>query len=209
MTNSRGQFSTGDDAHLEPTQAVQPGGTQPHEHSAGVSAGDAIALGAMRVGDTERTSALEALAEHLTAGRITLDEYGDRTVNVTIARTADDLLHLFDDLPAPHPTMPGSAQHSTGLVAPTATKYPAQQTAFGSKAVSADGRSRAQIIVAAAASASVFIALALFFLTGTWLWFLLIPAVSGIAKAVWGDEWTGRQRRSSRRRELGGGSAKD
>ncbi len=155
----------------------------------------------MRIGDTERTSALDALAEHLADGRITLDEYGDRSARVTIARTVDELLELFDDLPAPHPviSVPGAA-------VPTVTtgSVPGRRDAPGSDVAAADRRSRAQTIVAAAASASVFVALALFFTTGTWLWFLLIPAISGIAQAVWGPDWKEPPR--GRPRELGGGS---
>mgnify|MGYP001048316874 CR=1 FL=1 len=156
--------------------------------------------GAMRIGDTERTSALDSLAEHLAAGRITLDEYGDRSARVTIARTVDELLELFDDLPAPHPVMsvPGAAVASTPTGSP-----PARRDTTRGDLDAADRRSRAQTIVAAAASASVFVALALFFITGTWLWFLLIPAISGIAQAVWGPDWKEPPR--GRPRELGDG----
>ena len=65
----------------------------------------------MRVGDTERNSALEALGEHLSAGRLDIEEYGERSAKVTVARTTADLTALFTDLPAPHPTLPTSAGH--------------------------------------------------------------------------------------------------
>jgi len=62
----------------------------------------------IRIGDAERTSALDALGEHLSSGRIDLDEFGTRSAQVTQARTVADLRALFTDLPAPHPSLPGS-----------------------------------------------------------------------------------------------------
>jgi hypothetical protein len=162
--------------------------------------GDAggFAQGAMRIGDTERTSALDALAEHLTDGRITLDEYGERSARVSVSKTVGDLVDVFDDLPAPHPVIqaPGSAP------ARVVASQPVRATTSGGTAPAADRRSRAQKIVAAAASASAFVALALFFTTGSWLWFLLIPAISGIAQALWGADW--REPDQRRPRELPG-----
>jgi hypothetical protein len=154
----------------------------------------------MRIGDAERTSALDALAEHLADGRITLDEYGERSARVTVARTVDDLTELFDDLPAPHPvvSLPGAA-----APVPAVPAEALRSAVPAGDLTTADRRSRAQKIVAGAASASVFVALALFFITGTWLWFLLIPAISGIAQAVWGPDWKEQPR--DRPRELGGG----
>jgi len=58
----------------------------------------------LRIGDTERESAMSALGEHLSAGRLDLDEYGERTAQVTTAKTRGELGALFADLPQPHPT---------------------------------------------------------------------------------------------------------
>ena len=63
----------------------------------------------LRIGDAERNSAMDALGEHLSSGRIDLDEFGTRSAQVTQARTVADLRALFIDLPAPHPTLPGPA----------------------------------------------------------------------------------------------------
>lgn len=57
----------------------------------------------MRIGDTEREQALAALGEHMSAGRLTIDEYGERSAKVTAARTRGELLELFTDLPDPKP----------------------------------------------------------------------------------------------------------
>jgi len=145
----------------------------------------------MRVGDRERTSALEALGEHPAAGRLTLDEYGERSARVTVAKTAADLTALFDDLPEPHPVAPMQASTlaapaNTGTVNRLSGRRSPQQTGA---VPTADSRSAAQKLVGAAAAASVFVALALFFITGSWLWFLLIPGISATAGAIWGPDW--------------------
>ncbi|QUQ70883.1 hypothetical protein JJ691_86660 [Kutzneria sp. CA-103260] len=57
----------------------------------------------MRIGDTEREQALAALGEHMSAGRLNIDEYGERSAKVTAARTHSELMELFTDLPAPKP----------------------------------------------------------------------------------------------------------
>jgi len=150
-------------------------------------AGGALPANAMRIGDSDRNSAIKALGEHLAAGRITLDEYGDRTAKVTLTRTAGELDALFEDLPAPHPSV---------TVAPAGGALPAQVHASGAlmppargQAPVGDTRSTAQKLVAAAAAASVFVAIVLFFLTDSWYWFLLIPAISAIAGSIWGPDW--------------------
>lgn len=169
---------------------------QPGPDRAAESAGGAapIAPGAMRVGDTERNSALEALGEHVAAGRLTLDEYGDRSARVTVAKTASELSALFDDLPAPHPVLPGTAVTGIAPAAGSAAvaQYPhaaEMPPARGTARPDGDTRSTAQKLVGAAAAASVFVAVALFFITGHWWWFLLIPAISAIAGSIWGPDW--------------------
>ena len=60
----------------------------------------------LRVGDADRTAALDALGEHLAAGRLDVDEFGDRSARAAAAVHRADLEVLFTDLPAPHPTLP-------------------------------------------------------------------------------------------------------
>ncbi|MGH3859824.1 DUF1707 SHOCT-like domain-containing protein [Actinokineospora sp.] len=57
----------------------------------------------MRIGDAEREDGLRALGEHMAAGRLSVDEYGDRSAKVATARTRGELLSLFTDLPDPRP----------------------------------------------------------------------------------------------------------
>ncbi|GAA1277965.1 DUF1707 domain-containing protein [Saccharothrix xinjiangensis] len=57
----------------------------------------------IRIGDAEREHALELLGTHLGEGRLTVDEFGERSARVATARTRGDLYGLFADLPAPRP----------------------------------------------------------------------------------------------------------
>lgn len=140
----------------------------------------------IRVGDAERTSALDALGEHMASGRIDLDEYGTRSAQVTQARTVADLQALFLDLPAPHPSLPGSS--ALPAVAPSSAPVP--PPAGGSGAVARrDDRTPAQRIAAVATGLSGIVALVLFFATGSWLWFLIVPAIGIVTSQIWGKDW--------------------
>ena len=55
--------------------------------------------GAIRVSDTERDQAVAELSEHYQAGRLTLEEFDDRSGLALRARTGSDLVALFADLP--------------------------------------------------------------------------------------------------------------
>jgi hypothetical protein len=54
---------------------------------------------AIRVSDAERDQALAELSEHYQAGRLTLEEFDDRSSQALRARTGSDLSALFTDLP--------------------------------------------------------------------------------------------------------------
>ena len=54
----------------------------------------------LRVGDEERLAVVEQLRVHLGAGRLTLDEFEERTGQALAARTVGDLVPLTADLPA-------------------------------------------------------------------------------------------------------------
>ncbi|MET7277316.1 DUF1707 domain-containing protein [Kribbella sp. NPDC005582] len=55
----------------------------------------------VRIGDAERDRAVELLGEHFVAGRLTQDEFEERSETATRARYADELEPLFEDLPQP------------------------------------------------------------------------------------------------------------
>lgn len=62
----------------------------------GQPAGDRV-----RIGDTERNQAAEALAEHFATGRLDHAEYDERLSVVWTAKTRSDLVPVFADLPHP------------------------------------------------------------------------------------------------------------
>ena len=80
--------------------------------------GRAPAQPALRIGDAERSGAVEALGEHFATGRLTHEEYDERATRALQARTAADVAPLFADLPAPYPPV------LTGRPAPTAAPAP-------------------------------------------------------------------------------------
>jgi hypothetical protein len=61
----------------------------------------------IRIGTDDRTAAMAALDEHLSAGRLNVEEYGERSARAANAVFASDLAELFTDLPGPHPSLPG------------------------------------------------------------------------------------------------------
>ena len=144
----------------------------------------------IRVGDIERNSALEALGEHLASGRLDLDEYGERSAQVTQAKTVADLKALFDDLPPPHPKLPVPLP---ALPPPSATaaRY---QSATPARS---DDRTPAQRAAQVAIAIAGIVSVVLFFITKIWVVFI-IPALIAVAtSAVWGKGWNdgGRGRR--------------
>jgi len=68
----------------------------------------------LRISAAERDAAVAAIGEHLTAGRLELDEYERRVNAATQARTYADLRPLFVDLPQPHPPPPLTAHTGPG-----------------------------------------------------------------------------------------------
>jgi Domain of unknown function (DUF1707) len=56
--------------------------------------------GDLRVSDADRDQALAELSEHFQAGRLTLEEFDERSGQALKAKTARELTGLFTDLPA-------------------------------------------------------------------------------------------------------------
>ena len=55
--------------------------------------------GGIRVSDADRDQAIAELSEHFQTGRLTQEEFGERSGRALQARTGDDLAALFTDLP--------------------------------------------------------------------------------------------------------------
>jgi hypothetical protein len=118
--------------------------------------------GEARIGSAERDSAVAALRTHLEAGRLTPEEYEERSVSASRARTWGEITPLFADLPDPRP----------GPVAATlARTAPAGSGAF--PALSEGARERIMAVTPLAA-------LVLFFVTRSWIWFLAIPIAGAL-----------------------------
>ncbi|MDQ0377354.1 DUF1707 domain-containing protein [Amycolatopsis thermophila] len=130
----------------------------------------------LRIGDEERESALTALGEHLSAGRLDLDEYGDRSARVTAARTRRDLAGLFADLPEPHPRF--EKPQPPKAVA----KKPDQPPQWSDRPLP-------QRVAAAAVPFLWVAAVALFLTVGGWWWFALPFLFTAAGSAFWGKDW--------------------
>ncbi|MFI5713965.1 DUF1707 domain-containing protein [Kribbella sp. NPDC051620] len=65
------------------------------------------ARGSLRIGDAERDRAVEQLSDHFVAGRLTQEEFEERSDQATKARYADEVDLLFADLPELETTHPG------------------------------------------------------------------------------------------------------
>ena len=102
----------------------------------------------VRIGTAERERALKELSAHFSAGRLSVAEFDERSAAVTAATTRGDLDKVFADLSSPEPE----------------PEPPVSRRSY-------DWR-------AALLALTPIVALVLFFVFHTWLWFLLIPAVS-------------------------------
>lgn len=162
----------------------------------------------IRIGDTERESALTALSEHMTAGRLDIDEYGDRTARVSTAKTRGELMALFTDLPEPHPTFGAAKQQRTQQnqfgpspwVPPSAPPPPDLPIPLGDRQLPMRHR-----IAASAVPMAAILALLLYItIAHVWFVFLIPAAVVLFGGAIWGDDWKHQRRlmREEQRRQI-------
>jgi hypothetical protein len=80
----------------------------------------------LRVGDADREQAIAALGEHMSLGRLTVDEYGERASGLAAAKTRGELSEQFADLPEPGPRFDASAGASAAA-RPRLSKDPGSQ----------------------------------------------------------------------------------
>jgi hypothetical protein len=71
--------------------------------------------GAIRVSDAERDAAVAELSQHYQQGRLTVEEFDERSGRAFAAKTGDDLHALFVDLPSVA-TSPLPSQHDLPAV---------------------------------------------------------------------------------------------
>ncbi|MCM6777795.1 DUF1707 domain-containing protein [Nocardia sp. CDC159] len=125
----------------------------------------------IRIGDTEREEAMRRLSDHFAAGRLSVAEFDERSAVVAAAVTRGDLAQVFGDLPKPVSEAPVPARKR-------GDKPDLQGPVMGLVVIGA---------------------LVLFFTTGTWLWFLMIPAFAIVLGAI-GDRGRDQRRRERRQR---------
>jgi uncharacterized membrane protein len=78
------------------------------------------APGDFRVSDADRDRALAELSEHYQAGRLTLEEYDERSGQALQSKTARELMSLFTDLP---PAQSGITATSGAVAVPEARPH--------------------------------------------------------------------------------------
>lgn len=121
----------------------------------------------------------------MSAGRITVGEYEDRSARVPAAKTRGELAEVFTDLPEPHPELSTTAPATGGSAAPAPAPTPS----------GLPDRPVSHRVAAAAVPLSTILAVVLFFVTGIWLWFLLPCAVTVLGGALLGPQWQEDRRR--------------
>jgi len=87
----------------------------------------------LRVSDSDRDRAIAELSEHFQAGRLTTEEFEERTGQALRARTAGDLAELFTDLPRRPASLAGAVPRldpGAGAVLPPASAPPARSGGF-------------------------------------------------------------------------------
>jgi hypothetical protein len=65
----------------------------------------------LRAADTDRQAAATRLGQHMSDGRLTVEEYDERLAAAYAARTYGDLDALFTDLPTAAPPAPARSTH--------------------------------------------------------------------------------------------------
>ena len=124
-----------------------------------------------RVSSTDREQALSDLLAHFEAGRLHSFEYEDRRGRAGDATVRSELDALFADLP---PLRPGSDAAGSDTSGPS--HHPQADAAGG-------GLQGRCVSRGAAYSWVPLLATALFFVTGSWVWFMMIPAVGYLASS--------------------------
>ncbi len=120
----------------------------------------------IRIGNDERNAAIKALDEHLNAGRLDAEEYGQRVAQASVARTREGLDELFVDLPQPHP-FPAQAQQWRGVARPPAAANNVLRRFAGESTIL-----RIALLVVAAA---VIVAVLPFAIVAAVLFFVVFP----------------------------------
>jgi hypothetical protein len=137
--------------------------------------------GDVRIGTSEREAATAALLDHLQAGRLDLDEYGERAALASVARTRGELRQLFSDLPGPDPLAAAAAAASATPSWAATGSPPASSSGAYSSGARRFGRVPLPLLVARAVFLLPILALVMLIAFHLWFFFLLIP-LSGMLR---------------------------
>lgn len=125
------------------------------------------------------------LGDHLTAGRLSLDEYGERSARATHAVTRGDLKQLFADLPAPHPEF-GDEPAPTPV---DLTKAADTKPAKAPRPPSPYGPLGPRLMKGAAAVSGILWLILMMTGHGYFWWLLFVPGVfMQLGYSLWPDE---------------------
>ncbi|GAA4541202.1 DUF1707 SHOCT-like domain-containing protein [Amycolatopsis samaneae] len=140
----------------------------------------------LRISDQDREAALTALGEHMSAGRIDIDEFGERSARITAAKTRGDLSAVFADLPQPHPRFDQPWQTVSAPPVPQATAAPPAPRSSWTPA---------QRAVAALTPLVWIAAIVLMVSAGvSWLILLVPIGLTAVGRGLWGQDWHGHDR---------------
>jgi hypothetical protein len=147
----------------------------------------------LRIADSEREAAVTVLGEHMSAGRLNIDEYGERSAQVSTAKTRGEVRALFTDLPAPHP------QFGTGIPGFGSGGPAAPMPAPGPQVAAPINRRPMRATIAGLVPLAALVAVGLYFITHYWIFFLIPAVVVLFGRAIWGQRWNGGGRGGRRR----------
>lgn len=126
-----------------------------------------------RIGDAERSQAMDDLGVHFSAGRLSFEEYDERLKQVTQAVTRSDISLLFDDLPAAR--APKVNDPSAFLPAPS-VQEPHFPDTYSPNEID-NAYSRGRNIRGGILGLTGITAVTLTALTETGAWIMLVPAI--------------------------------
>jgi hypothetical protein len=134
----------------------------------------------LRISDVDREAALQALGEHMSVGRIDLDEYGDRSAKVTAAKTRGELSEVFTDLPQPHPQL--GAAPSTPAAAEVQPAAAPGHPSWGERPLN-------QRLTATIVPVVWLAAIALVSVGAGWWWIIAPILLTSFGRQLWGHGW--------------------
>jgi hypothetical protein len=145
----------------------------------------------------------------MSAGRLDVDEYGERSAKVAAAKTRGELTAVFTDLPDPRPVFGGRQPvrqaPAYGQPVPSSSRpQPGEPWGWTTElAQSWEQRPLAQRLTAGLVPVAAIVALVLFLTVLPIWWIFLLPAaVAMFGGAVWGDDWKDARRQQHDQRHI-------